>query len=284
MMKELHLSIVSPEKSVFDGEVKIVTLPGTVGSFSILPGHAPIVSSLKAGTLGYTTMDGEEHTLDIQGGFVEVYAAFLMLQDKSGSGGFFLLVDDPLDRNSQTADDPVEGASQHREQAFAVGHGGQALDASGIQHLAVAEATLNSEALGLVCVSNLAQDAGSSSRVLSRQSNCGITLEVLSNSFVLGASNSTAQHGVFDNHVLNASFTQFLTHLGIISNADAVVSNDNASQRTSDLGVQLCNISLLGFQNLCTGHLFSPHSACKIYRQAALSKEKATFPLPGKWL
>ena len=30
MMKELHLSIVSPEKSVFDGEVKIVTLPGTV--------------------------------------------------------------------------------------------------------------------------------------------------------------------------------------------------------------------------------------------------------------
>ena len=70
MMKELHLSIVSPEKSVFDGEVKIVTLPGTVGSFSILPGHAPIVSSLKAGTLGYTTM--EEHTLDIQGGFVEM--------------------------------------------------------------------------------------------------------------------------------------------------------------------------------------------------------------------
>ena len=39
MMKELHLSIVSPEKSVFDGEVKIVTLPGTVGSFSILPGR-----------------------------------------------------------------------------------------------------------------------------------------------------------------------------------------------------------------------------------------------------
>ena len=62
MMKELHLSIVSPEKSVFDGEVKIVTLPGTVGSFSILPGHAPIVSSLKAGTLGYTT-DGRRGAL-----------------------------------------------------------------------------------------------------------------------------------------------------------------------------------------------------------------------------
>ena len=49
-----------------------VTLPGMIGSFSILPGHAPIVSSLKAGTLSYTTMEGEEHTMDIQGGFVEM--------------------------------------------------------------------------------------------------------------------------------------------------------------------------------------------------------------------
>ena len=71
-MKELHLSIVSPDKSIFDGDVKIVTLPGTVGSFSILPGHAPIVSSLQAGTLSYTTMEGEERTIDIQGGFVEL--------------------------------------------------------------------------------------------------------------------------------------------------------------------------------------------------------------------
>ena len=62
-MKELHLSIVSPEKSVFDGDVKIVTLPGTIGSFSILPGHAPIVSSLKAGTLSYTD-DGRRRAHD----------------------------------------------------------------------------------------------------------------------------------------------------------------------------------------------------------------------------
>lgn len=71
-MKELHLSIVSPEKGIFDGDVKIVTLPGTIGSFSILPGHAPIVSSLQAGTLSYTTTDGEEHTMEIRGGFIEM--------------------------------------------------------------------------------------------------------------------------------------------------------------------------------------------------------------------
>lgn len=72
MNKELYLSIVSPERSIFDGQVKIVTLPGTVGSFSILPGHAPIVSSLTAGALSYVAMDDQVHTLNIRSGFVEL--------------------------------------------------------------------------------------------------------------------------------------------------------------------------------------------------------------------
>lgn len=71
MMKGLHLTIVSPEKELFNGEVESVTLPGTMGSFSILSQHAPIVSSLGAGTLVYVT-GGEEHALDIQSGFVEM--------------------------------------------------------------------------------------------------------------------------------------------------------------------------------------------------------------------
>lgn len=53
MMKKLHLNIVSPEKELFNGEVESVTLPGTMGSFSILPQHAPIVSSLGTGKLIY---------------------------------------------------------------------------------------------------------------------------------------------------------------------------------------------------------------------------------------
>ena len=52
-MKNLHLSIVSPERSIFEGEVDSLNLPGTMGAFSILPQHAPIVSSLRSGTLFY---------------------------------------------------------------------------------------------------------------------------------------------------------------------------------------------------------------------------------------
>ena len=73
-MKDLLLNVVSPEKEIFKGLVTIVTLPGTTGSFSILSNHAPIVSSLKQGQLVYVTIDGESHTLDILGGFVEMSA------------------------------------------------------------------------------------------------------------------------------------------------------------------------------------------------------------------
>lgn len=45
------LEIVSPEASLFKGEVTSVTLPGVDGSFQILNHHAPIVSILKAGDI-----------------------------------------------------------------------------------------------------------------------------------------------------------------------------------------------------------------------------------------
>lgn len=70
-MEKLHLSIVSPEKAIFEGEVERVTLPGVQGSFSILPHHAPIISALGAGVLSYV-VEEEEQTVDIQSGFVEM--------------------------------------------------------------------------------------------------------------------------------------------------------------------------------------------------------------------
>lgn len=43
------LRIVSPEKVLYKGEVQMVRLPGTVGQFTILDHHAPLVSTLTAG-------------------------------------------------------------------------------------------------------------------------------------------------------------------------------------------------------------------------------------------
>ncbi|MCQ2266944.1 MAG: ATP synthase F1 subunit epsilon [Bacteroidaceae bacterium] len=67
----LRLKIVSPEKTVYDGEVVSVVVPGTNGSFEILDHHAPIISSLEKGKVAYTTPNGTEQ-LDVLGGFVLV--------------------------------------------------------------------------------------------------------------------------------------------------------------------------------------------------------------------
>lgn len=67
----MELEIISPERIVFTGEVDSITLPGTLGQFSILPKHAPIISSLKEGDIVYT-VNGVQTSLRIDSGFAEV--------------------------------------------------------------------------------------------------------------------------------------------------------------------------------------------------------------------
>ena len=47
----MYLEIISPEKTLFKGEVESVLFPGTYGDFQVLNNHAPIVSTLKKGTI-----------------------------------------------------------------------------------------------------------------------------------------------------------------------------------------------------------------------------------------
>lgn len=67
----LRLRIISPEKTLFNGEVDSVSVPGTLGSFEILTGHAPIISTLETGTVAYR-IHGNIDEIEIRGGFVEV--------------------------------------------------------------------------------------------------------------------------------------------------------------------------------------------------------------------
>lgn len=45
----MHLEIVSPEATLFSGDVVSVTVPGLLGEFQMLENHAPIVSLLTEG-------------------------------------------------------------------------------------------------------------------------------------------------------------------------------------------------------------------------------------------
>lgn len=68
----MKLEILSPERTLYKGDVDVVTLPGTLGRFTILQDHAPMISSLKEGTIRIKPYEGEEVELSIKGGFVEV--------------------------------------------------------------------------------------------------------------------------------------------------------------------------------------------------------------------
>lgn len=75
----LHLQILSPEKCLFDGQVSKVSLPGTKGRFTVLPRHAPLISSLEKGVINFSEVrnadkpnEATERIVSIQCGFVEV--------------------------------------------------------------------------------------------------------------------------------------------------------------------------------------------------------------------
>ena len=67
----MYLEIVTPDEKVFEGEVTSVVFPGTDGTFQILNHHAPLVSTLKKGTIRYQEKEGETQVA-IDGGVVEV--------------------------------------------------------------------------------------------------------------------------------------------------------------------------------------------------------------------
>jgi F-type H+-transporting ATPase subunit epsilon len=81
------LEIVSPEATLFHGEITSITLPGVNGSFQILNNHAPIVSILKQGTVTitapsfsinkeviseFTKVNDQNYTLSINSGTIEM--------------------------------------------------------------------------------------------------------------------------------------------------------------------------------------------------------------------
>jgi F-type H+-transporting ATPase subunit epsilon len=67
----MHLEIITPEKKLFSGEINLLQVPGTKGSFEILNNHAPIISTLEAGRIKIKSLEGTINYFEIQGGVIE---------------------------------------------------------------------------------------------------------------------------------------------------------------------------------------------------------------------
>ncbi|QIG47876.1 F0F1 ATP synthase subunit epsilon [Nordella sp. HKS 07] len=68
----LHFELVSPERLLFSGDVAEVDIPGTEGDMGILPGHAPVLSTLRPGVVTVTMEGGGKERIFVRGGFAEV--------------------------------------------------------------------------------------------------------------------------------------------------------------------------------------------------------------------
>ncbi|MBL8790903.1 MAG: F0F1 ATP synthase subunit epsilon [Rhizobiales bacterium] len=69
----LHFELVSPARLLFSGDVVSVQIPGAEGEMTILPGHAPVLSTLKPGVVSIQK-DGGTDKIFVRGGFAEVNA------------------------------------------------------------------------------------------------------------------------------------------------------------------------------------------------------------------
>jgi F-type H+-transporting ATPase subunit epsilon len=71
MADTIHLDIVTPERVLFSDPAEMVTAPGTVGEFGVLPGHAAFATTLEAGEVSIKK-ENQIQFGAISGGFVEI--------------------------------------------------------------------------------------------------------------------------------------------------------------------------------------------------------------------
>lgn len=68
----MQVEIITPDKELFKGVAKLVSVPGVDGSMGFLDHHAPLITVLKAGDVKVVLENGEEEFFPVKGGVVEV--------------------------------------------------------------------------------------------------------------------------------------------------------------------------------------------------------------------
>lgn len=71
-MKELFLEVITPSKTAYAGNIRSITIPGTLGSFQVLFNHAPLISSFEIGKIKVVDEDNIVRYFATSGGTVEV--------------------------------------------------------------------------------------------------------------------------------------------------------------------------------------------------------------------
>lgn len=93
MAEQVEFELVTPEKLLLSENVDMVVIPGGEGDFGVLPGHSPMISTVRPGVVNIYEKDKISQSIFVSGGFAEVGAErCTLLAEKA------LNVDD-IDRN-----------------------------------------------------------------------------------------------------------------------------------------------------------------------------------------
>jgi len=68
----MYLEVLTPGKMVFSGEIRLIKVPGSDGSFEVENNHAAIISTLQEGNIKIITDDEETKNIGIKGGVIQV--------------------------------------------------------------------------------------------------------------------------------------------------------------------------------------------------------------------
>ena len=71
-MATFQFDFVGPERVLYSGQVEAVQIPGTEGEMTVLPGHAPVLTSLKVGVIVVTERQNAGKHIFVQGGFADI--------------------------------------------------------------------------------------------------------------------------------------------------------------------------------------------------------------------
>ncbi|WP_080894405.1 ATP synthase F1 subunit epsilon, partial [Ralstonia solanacearum] len=84
-MPLLTVDVVTAEERLYQGTAKFVVVPGTEGELGILPGHEPLLTRLRPGTVRLTLENDDEVILFVAGGFAHVLPqGVILLADTAG--------------------------------------------------------------------------------------------------------------------------------------------------------------------------------------------------------
>ena len=74
MAGTFKFELVTPERMVLSQDASQVVVPGVEGEFTVLPGHAPVISALRPGVVDATLGDARKIRVFVKGGFAEIDA------------------------------------------------------------------------------------------------------------------------------------------------------------------------------------------------------------------